>query len=100
MPYVTAPSTAPTTVISNPEDHHDRTVIKLLAAPTAKCATSEITAAAITASIPCMKKNGMIGIVAPTAVESAPELADTIGLESASSEDPRQIGRASCGERG
>ena len=36
MPYVTAPSRAPTTVISNPEAHQERTVMSDLAAPTAK----------------------------------------------------------------
>ena len=61
MPYVTAPSTAPTTVISKPDDHQERTVMRLLAAPTAKCAASETTAAAMTAGTPCRKKNGMIG---------------------------------------
>src|ERR1035438_10666070 len=88
MPYVTAPSSAPTAVISKPEDHQERTVISDLAAPTAKWAAREMTAAAMTAWIPCMKKKGMMGMVAPTAVESAPELAETMGLESASSEVP------------
>ncbi len=88
MPYVTAPSTAPTTVISKPEDHQDRTVMRLLAAPTAKCAASETIAAAMTAGTPCRKKNGMMGMIAPTAVESAPELAETSGFDSASSEAP------------
>jgi len=32
--YVTAPSTAPTRVISSPLDHHERIVISDLAAPT------------------------------------------------------------------
>ena len=39
-----------------------------------------MTAAAMTAGIPCMKKNGMMGMMAPTAVESAPELAETDGV--------------------
>jgi hypothetical protein len=42
-------------------------------------------AAAMTASIPCMKKKGMTGILAPIAVERAPELAETSGLENESS---------------
>ena len=41
-----------------------------LAAPTAKWAISEMTAAVMTASIPYMKKKGMTGMIAPTAVES------------------------------
>src|SRR3954468_24685711 len=86
IPYVTAPSTAPTTVISMPDDHQERTVIRLLAAPTAKCAISEITAAAITARTPCIKKKGMTGMMAQTAVDRALEKADTSGFESASSE--------------
>src|SRR3984885_15878485 len=90
MPYVTAPSTAPTTVISKPEDHHERTVMRDLAAPTAKCAASDTTAAAITAGIPCKKKKGMTGMIAPTAVDNAPELAETSGFERASSLDPRR----------
>jgi hypothetical protein len=60
-------------------------VMSDLAAPTAKCAASEMTAAATTAGIPLMKKNGMMGMAAPTAVESAPEVAETQGLASASS---------------
>src|ERR1700691_3414019 len=76
MPYVTAPSTAPTTVISRPEAHQDRTVMRDLAAPTAKCAASETMAAAMTAGMPCRKKKGMTGMIAPTAVDNAPELAE------------------------
>ena len=76
---------APIAVISRPDDHQERTVISDLAAPTAKCAASEMMAAAMTASIPLRKKKGMIGMAAPTAVDRAPELAETIGLASASS---------------
>jgi hypothetical protein len=46
-----------------------------LAAPTAKCAINETVAATMTAGIPVIKKNGMIGINAPIAVESTPETA-------------------------
>ena len=66
------PSTAPTAVISKPLPHHERTVISDFAAPTAKCAASEIMAETITAGYPLRKKNGMMGTKAPTAVESAP----------------------------
>ncbi len=37
-----------------------------------------------------MKKNGMTGMMAPTAVDSAPEVAETMGFDSASSEVPRR----------
>src|ERR1700691_4668258 len=90
MPYVTAPSTAPTTVISRPEDHQERTVMRDLAAPTAKCAASETMAAAMTAGVPCQQKKGMTGMMAPTAVDKAPELAETRGLARASSLEPRR----------
>jgi len=53
-------------------------------------AASEMAAAAMTAGMPCKKKNGMTGIMAPTAVESAPEVAETRGFDSASSEEPRR----------
>jgi hypothetical protein len=49
MKYVTSPSTAPTKVISSPLAHHERIVIRDLAAPTAKWANRETTAATITA---------------------------------------------------
>ncbi len=55
-----------------------------LAAPTAKCAMSEMTAATTMAGIPDMKKNGSTGMNAPMAVESAPEVAETQGLLSPS----------------
>src|SRR5260370_41598015 len=83
--YATAPSSAPIQVISNPLLHHDRIVIRDFAAPTAKCAASETIAATITAGIPVIKKNGMIGIKAPTAVDKAPETAATIGFLNPSS---------------
>ena len=69
-----------------------------LAAPTAKCAASETTAAAMTASIPFRKKKGMMGMAAPTAVESAPEPAETSGLASASSLVPSRS-RGQCAEQ-
>ena len=68
------PSMAPTRVISRPLDHQERMVISDLAAPTAKCAASEMIAATMIAGKPAMKKNGRTGMKAPTAVESAPEV--------------------------
>lgn len=58
MPLVTAPSNAPTIVTSRPENCQERIEIMDLAAPTAKWATSEITAAAVTASTFRRKKKG------------------------------------------
>ena len=55
-------------------------VIRDFAAPTAKCANNETIAATTTAGIPVIKKKGTIGMNAPSAVESAPETAETIGL--------------------
>ena len=45
-------------------------------APTAKWAMREMTAAHKVARMPLMKKNGTIGMKAPTAVEIAAEAAD------------------------
>ena len=45
-------------------------------APTAKCARMLIANDAMTASMPLMKKNGMIGMKAPIAVETAAEIDD------------------------
>jgi len=45
---------------------------KLFAAPTAKCATSDTTAAITTPAVPDTKKNGSTGMIAPTAVEMPP----------------------------
>ena len=49
-------------------------------APTAKWAMMLITNAATTAGTPLIKKNGMIGMKAPIAVESAAENAEVHGL--------------------
>ena len=51
-----------------------------LAAPTAKWAASDMTAATMIAGRPAIKKKGSTGMKAPTAVESAPETAETHGL--------------------
>jgi len=75
--------------------------MRLFAAPTAKCAASETMAAATTAGTPWRKKNGTTGMRAPTAVESAPDVAETMGLESASSDVPRRSlasARSNCSE--
>ena len=66
----------PTIVISNPDAHHERMVMSDFTAPTAKCATILIANDAMTALIPLMKKNGMIGMNAPIAVETAAEIDD------------------------
>ena len=60
------------------------------AAPTAKWAASETMAEAMMALYPVMKKNGMMGIMEPTAVESAPEMAEVMGLLRASSVELRR----------
>ncbi len=75
-PYVTTASIIPTTVISIPEAHQERMVMSDLTAPTAKWARMLMMKAAITAGNPLMKKNGIIGMKAPTAVESAAEKAE------------------------
>src|SRR6266481_3432625 len=76
---------APTNVISRPLDHQERIVMRDFAAPTAKCARRETTAATMTAGYTVKKKNGTIGISAPKAVERAPEMAEVQGLRSPSS---------------
>src|ERR1051326_3951520 len=58
----------PTIVISKPDAHQERIVMSDLTAPTAKCARMLMTNAAMTAGNPLMKKKGMIGMKAPTAV--------------------------------
>ena len=65
----------PIHVISNPDAHQERIVISDFNAPTAKCAAKLMPKEAITAVIPPVKKNGMIGIKAPIAVEIAADVA-------------------------
>lgn len=65
----------PIQVISRPEAHHDRMVMSDFKAPTAKCATKLMPNDANTAFSPPEKKNGMIGIKAPMAVETPAEKA-------------------------
>jgi hypothetical protein len=69
------------------------------AAPTAKWAISETTAATVTSGIPVIEKNEMIGMNAPTAVESTPETAQTMGLLNPSSV-VQPFPRKSLDERG
>src|SRR6266550_3239969 len=57
-------------VISNREVHHERIVMSDFNALTSKCGTMLTANVAITAHIPVMKKNRMIGISAPIAVET------------------------------
>src|SRR5262249_27617360 len=73
-PYVIAVSMMPTTVISRPLAHQARVVMSAFDAPTRKCATVLMMNEAITAGIPTVKKNGMIGMKPPTAVESEAEM--------------------------
>src|SRR5205814_3289977 len=74
-PYVPAASITPTAVISRPVAHHGRIVTSAFDAPTTKCAAVLMMNEAITAGIPTVKKNGMIGMKPPMAVET---LADTV----------------------
>src|SRR5579864_364180 len=78
----------PTSVISNPEAHQDLDVISDFAAPTTKCATMLTAKATITAANPPMKKNGMIGMNAPTAVDVAADSDDFHGLGKCRSDNP------------
>src|SRR5471032_776922 len=68
-PYVIAASRMPTIVISAPLAHHDRVVTSAFDAPTAKWASVLMMNDAITAGMPTVKKNGMIGMKPPTAVD-------------------------------
>ena len=65
---MTPASSTPTIVISNPDAHHDRLVMSDFRAPTMKCATMLSANAVMTAANPCMKKKGMMGMNALTAV--------------------------------
>ena len=81
----------PTKVISNPDAHHERSVISDFNAPTRKCATMLMANAAITAAIPVMKKKGMIGMNAPIAVEMAAEADDFHGCGKRCSDKPSSL---------
>ncbi len=65
MTKVTMPSMAPTRVISRPLAHQERTVMRDLAAPTAKWAMSEMIAAQMTARIPVEEEEGNDGDEGP-----------------------------------
>ena len=88
---MTAASMTPTIVISNPDAHQDRSVIRDLTAPTTKWAMMLIAKAQMTAAIPVMKKNGMIGMKAPIAVETAAEAEDFQGEGNRCSESPSSL---------
>src|SRR3977135_3996533 len=87
-PYVTAASTTPTMVISAPVAHQGRAVTSAFDAPTAKCAIVLMMKDATTAGIPTVKKNGMIGIKPPMAVETLADNVERQGLGKFSSESP------------
>src|SRR5689334_10271423 len=86
----------PTTVISSPDDHHEREVISDFDAPTRKCAAMLTANAIATASNPPTKKNGMMGIKAPTAVDIAADPDDTQGLGKWCSESPSSCCAMAC----
>jgi hypothetical protein len=67
-------------VISKPEDHQERTVMRLGRAD-GEVGDERDDGGGDDGGMPCMKKKGMTGMMAPTAVESAPELAETRGFE-------------------
>ena len=75
-----AASRTPTTVISSPLAHHARVVINAFDAPTTKCAIVLMMNDAITAGMPIVKKNGMMGMKPPTAVEMEAETVDRNGF--------------------
>ena len=83
--YDTRPTMMPTIVISRPLDHQLRTVMRLFAAPTAKCANKLTIAAATMAGRPLKKKNGTSGIIPPTNVDKLPNKADFHGFPRPSS---------------
>ena len=78
----------PTTVISAPLAHHERVVTSALDAPTTKCASVLMMNEAITAGMPTVKKNGMIGMKPPIAVDTLADSVDRHGLGNVSSESP------------
>src|ERR1700720_4598151 len=95
-PYVAAASITPTIVISNPDAHQERMVINDFNAPTAKCATMLTAKDATIAGTPLIKKNGMIGMNAPIAVESAAENAEVHGLPKCCCESPSSLCAIAC----
>src|SRR5438067_3642028 len=75
-----AASMTPTIVISRPLAHHERVVTSDFDAPTAKCAMVLMTNDAMTAGMPTVKKNGMIGMKPPMAVETLADSVERQGL--------------------
>ena len=74
-----AASRMPTIVISAPLAHQDRVVTSAFDAPTTKCAIVLMTNDAITAGIPTVKKNGMMGMKPPMAVDTVADSVDRHG---------------------
>src|SRR5258705_10865646 len=87
-PYVIAASRMPTRVISVPLAHQLRVVMSALDAPTAKCASVLMMKDAMTAGMPTVKKNGMMGMNPPIAVETEADSVERHGLGNDSSETP------------
>src|SRR5204863_7580208 len=87
----TEASITPIKLISGPEDHQERSVMDDLTAPTIKCAMILRANAQTIAAKPRMKKNGMMGMNAPTAVESADDADDFHGLGNRCSDKPSSL---------
>src|SRR5204863_3676153 len=87
-PYVIPASMIPTIVISAPLAHQDRVATSAFEAPTTKCAAVLMTNDAMTAGMPTAKKNGMIGMKPPTAVETLAESVERHGFGNVSSLRP------------
>ena len=73
-------SPSPTAVISAPLRHALSPVTTVLAAPIRKCASVLMANDAMMAGYPRAKKNGMMGMNAPAAVESVADIAATHGF--------------------
>src|SRR4030095_8565726 len=86
----------PIQVISRPDAHQERIVISDFNAPTEKCATKLITKDIITASTPPEKKNGIIGMKAPIAVEMSADNGAVHGLGTRCSDKPSSLGSIAC----
>src|SRR5262245_20860354 len=83
-----AASMMPTAVISAPLAHQERVVTSDFAAPTAKWAAVLITNDAMTAGMPTVKENGMIGTNPPMAVDNVADSVERQGFGNVSSDSP------------
>ena len=83
-----AASSTPTIVISAPLAHQERVVTMDFAAPTAKWAAVLMMNDAMTAGMPTVKKNGMMGTNPPTAVDTLADRLERHGFGNVSSESP------------